>query len=84
VEGYSTVGSRDERYLQSRARADLVRDYLIQRFHLESNRTGVMPLGDEAAGSPDGSTWDGVALTLFVDPAEVQPRESPADAPHPR
>ena len=84
VEGYSTAGSRDERYLQSRARADLVRGYLIQRFHLESNRTGVMPLGDEAAGSPDGSTWDGVALTLFVDPAEVQPRDSPADAPHPR
>jgi phospholipid/cholesterol/gamma-HCH transport system substrate-binding protein len=84
VEGYSTGGSRDERYLQSRARAALVRDYLIQRFHLESNRTGIMPLGEEAQGSPDGSTWDGVALTLFVDPAEVGPRESSEDAPHSR
>ena len=84
VEGYSAAGSRDEQYLRSRARADVVRGYLIQRFHLESNRTGVMPLGEEAAGSPDGSSWDGVALTLFVDPAEVGPRESPADAAQPR
>jgi hypothetical protein len=27
----------------------------------------VMPLGDRADGSPDGQTWDGVALALFVD-----------------
>jgi phospholipid/cholesterol/gamma-HCH transport system substrate-binding protein len=79
VEGYSAEGSRDERYLQSRARAGIVRDYLIMRFHLDSNRTGVMPLGEEAPGSPDGSTWDGVALTLFVDPAEVQPRPPGGD-----
>ena len=81
VEGYSATGSRDERYLRSRARAMAVRAYLIQRFHLDRNRTGVMPLGAEAPGSPDGSTWQGVALTLFVDPAEVAPRAADTAEP---
>jgi phospholipid/cholesterol/gamma-HCH transport system substrate-binding protein len=67
VEGYSTTGTRERRYLQARSRAALVRDYLVSRFDLSWNRTAVMPLGDQAQASPDGQTWDGVALALFVD-----------------
>jgi phospholipid/cholesterol/gamma-HCH transport system substrate-binding protein len=65
VEGYAQQGTRDEQYVRSRARASSVRDYLIDRFHLNPQATGVMPLGKESAGSPDGTPWAGVALAVF-------------------
>jgi outer membrane protein OmpA-like peptidoglycan-associated protein len=65
VEGYAQQGTRDEQYLASRARASSVRDYLIDRFHLNPQAIGVMPLGKESAGSPDGTPWSGVALAVF-------------------
>ncbi len=40
----------------SRARAVVVRDYLIGRFHLEPNATGAMPLGGESADTPASRT----------------------------
>ena len=66
VEGYSDAGSPAESYVQSRARAALVRDYLVRRFHLDPGAVGVMPLGGDASGSPAGATWNGVALAVFV------------------
>ena len=72
VEGYSTVGSSELEYVHARERAALVRDYIVTRFGLEPARTGVMPLGDRAPGSPAGDTWDGVALALFVDQKALQ------------
>ena len=66
VEGYSNASSPAGRYVQSRARAALVRQYLVERFHLDPGAVGVMPLGGEASGSPQGSTWNGVALAVFV------------------
>jgi hypothetical protein len=65
VEGYAQQGTRDEQHLRSRARASMMRDYLIDRFHLNPPATGVMPLGKESAGSPDGAPWNGVALAVF-------------------
>ena len=67
VEGYATAGSRELTYLQSQARAALVRDYIVSRFAVAWSRTAVMPLGERAKDSPGGQTWDGVALALFVD-----------------
>ena len=67
VEGYSTVGGTAEEYIQSRTRAQLVLDYLESRFGLAWNRSVAMPLGSRAADGPDGDTWDGVALAVFVD-----------------
>jgi phospholipid/cholesterol/gamma-HCH transport system substrate-binding protein len=67
VEGYATSGTKDEQYLRSRARASLARDYLIGKFHLDPQLTGVMPLGAEAEGSPTGGSFDGVALAVFQD-----------------
>ena len=72
IEGYSTAGSRELRYLQAQSRAAIVRDYVVARFGLDWNRTAVMPLGDRADGSPDGQTWDGVALALFVELEELR------------
>lgn len=67
VEGYSDASSPAVGYVQSRARAALVREYLVQRFHLDPGAVGLMPLGGEASGSPQGATWNGVALAVFVE-----------------
>jgi hypothetical protein len=40
---------------------------VIERFHLDPGAVGVMPLGADAPGSPQGSTWSGVALAVFVE-----------------
>ena len=65
VEGYAQRGPSDYQYLRSRIKASLVRDYLLAKFSLTPQTTGVMPLGRDSAGSPDGEVWDGVALAIF-------------------
>ena len=65
VEGYFPTGTRDQQHLASRERAAQVREYLVARFHLNPNATGLIPLGDDAVGSPDGGAWDGIALAAF-------------------
>jgi len=67
VEGYAQEGTLANQFVVSRSRAALVRDYLIERFHLDPGGVGLVPLGADAPGSPHGSTWSGIALTLFVD-----------------
>jgi phospholipid/cholesterol/gamma-HCH transport system substrate-binding protein len=66
VEGYALGTTNDERFLISRHRAQLVRDYLVGKFSLDPAFVASMPMGQDASGSPDGKRWDGVALTLFV------------------
>jgi phospholipid/cholesterol/gamma-HCH transport system substrate-binding protein len=66
IEGYSQAPARDEQYLRSRARAAMARDYLVSRFHLDPEAVGVMPLGHESDGSPDGRPWEGIALAVFL------------------
>jgi phospholipid/cholesterol/gamma-HCH transport system substrate-binding protein len=66
VEGYARATTDDERYLVSRRRAQLVRDYLVATFGLDPNYAAPMPLGSEARDSPAGDTWNGTALALFV------------------
>jgi phospholipid/cholesterol/gamma-HCH transport system substrate-binding protein len=67
VEGYARQPvTRDERFLLSRARANMVRDYLVAKYGLDTNYLATMPLGSEAVGSPDGTNWDGIALAMFV------------------
>lgn len=72
VEGYALEGAREERFLTSRRRAGVVRDYLVATFQLPPNLTGVMPMGREARDSPAGDRWDGVALALFVDRRDLR------------
>ena len=66
VEGYAQEVTGDRRYLLSRARAQLVRDYIVGKFGLDPTTVAIMPMGAEAVGSPSGDRWDGVALALFV------------------
>jgi outer membrane protein OmpA-like peptidoglycan-associated protein len=67
VEGYARLPvTRDERFLLSRRRASVVRDYIVGKYGLDPNYVAVMPMGAEAAGSPSGDEWDGVALAMFV------------------
>lgn len=66
IEGYAQGGGEDARYLTSRARAAVVRAYLVERFHLDPQTAGVMPLGSDSSGSPAGRPWDGVALAIFL------------------
>ena len=65
IEGYAQTGTRDQIYLRSRVRASLVREYFLAVFGLTPQTVGVMPLGRDSAGSPNGAPWDGVALALF-------------------
>jgi phospholipid/cholesterol/gamma-HCH transport system substrate-binding protein len=67
VEGYARDATGDARYLNSRTRAQLVRDYVLGRFKLNPNYVAVMPMGAEAPDSPSGREWNGVALALFVE-----------------
>ena len=65
VEGYSDQGSPADRYVHSRTRAALVRDYLIERFDLDP-----APLGRcrsvETQVAVETGTWNGVALAVFI------------------
>lgn len=67
VEGYAQEGSRTEQHLTSRTRASIVREYLLEKFGLRPDATGLMPLGADSTGSPDDVPWDGVALAFFVE-----------------
>ena len=69
VEGFAQAPTRGEEFVRSRVQASLVLDYLIGKFLLTPQTTGVMPLGRESAGSPNGEKWDGVALAVFEDSA---------------
>jgi phospholipid/cholesterol/gamma-HCH transport system substrate-binding protein len=66
VEGYAHEVTADVRYLMSRARSQLVRDYLIGKFGLDPNFVATMAMGAEARESPSGDQWDGVAVAMFV------------------
>jgi phospholipid/cholesterol/gamma-HCH transport system substrate-binding protein len=66
VEGYADSGQGQIPYLVSTDRAQLVRDFLLTRFRRRVTLTGIMPMSDQAVGSPRGNQWSGVALALFV------------------
>jgi phospholipid/cholesterol/gamma-HCH transport system substrate-binding protein len=67
MEGYSQLPTIEQQFVQSRARASVAREYLIGQFHLDPQATGVMPLGREAADSPSGKAWDGIAVAVFIE-----------------
>jgi hypothetical protein len=89
VEGYATAGTIAERFRQARQRAGIVREYVLGRYELPPQNVGYIALGSDAAGSPAGDRWDGVALTLFLDRTALQfveqrpPLTQTAGAPSP-
>lgn len=72
IEGYAEGDTRDQRFLRATERARQVRDYLTARYEWPPSHVGIMPLGNEAEGSPRGSEWDGVGLALWVDRRVLQ------------
>jgi len=67
VEGYAQTSEQETAYLASEDRARVVRDYVLSRFRRQATLTNIMPLSNEAKGSPSGDErWEGVALALFV------------------
>ncbi len=67
VEGYAESTAGESSYVVSVERAQLVRDYLLSRFRRQSTLTDIMPMSDDAVGSPRGDNrWSGVALAMFV------------------
>jgi phospholipid/cholesterol/gamma-HCH transport system substrate-binding protein len=72
VEGYAPGPTADNRFLTSRARAQLVRDYIVGKYGLDPSVVATMPMGSEAQDSPAGNTWDGIGLAMFVPVAAVK------------
>ena len=72
IETYADEVTGDLRYLRGTRRAKLVRDYLVSKFQLDANYVATMLLGTEAKDSPSGTTWDGIALALFVPTTAVR------------
>jgi len=68
VEGYSTGTNTVEKIETSRARAILVRNYVLERFHLESMSIGAVALDDRAPKGAGRTTWDGVSIVLLSKP----------------
>lgn len=67
VEGYAQGTDEATAFLASVDRATSVRDYVMSRFRRQATLTDVMPLSDEAIGSPSGDgRWAGVALAMYV------------------
>ena len=52
IEGSAEGATRDVRFLRAADRARQVQDYLMPRYGLSPNHLGVMPLGNQAEGSP--------------------------------
>jgi phospholipid/cholesterol/gamma-HCH transport system substrate-binding protein len=73
VEGYAQQGPPETRFLRSRARASLVRSYLIAKFFLDPQSTGTMPLGADSPGSPGLMPWDGVAIAVILPKGTIPP-----------
>ena len=74
IEGYGATGLRADDFRLARERAVRVRSYLIERFELDPQNVALMPLVGPAEEAPDGETWDGVALALFVEPEALLPK----------
>ena len=72
IEGYAAAGTADEKYLTSRRRAQLVRDYLVSTFGLDVRYVAIMPMGAEATDSPTGNRWNGIAIAIFVPRSALQ------------
>ena len=73
VEGYATGGTRSDQFARARTRAVAIREYLLSAHQLRPQDTGAIALANEAQGSPtDDDTWDGVAMTLFLDRDELR------------
>lgn len=67
IEGYATQDPGQGVYLASADRAELVRDYIVERFRRRPTLVEALPMGAFAPHAPSGDgTWSGIALALWV------------------
>lgn len=67
IEGYAAQDPGQGVYLASADRAELVRDYIVERFRRRPTLVEALPMGSFAPHAPsDDGTWSGVALALWV------------------
>jgi hypothetical protein len=75
VEGYGEAGTRDEQYLHPQSRSSLLRDYRLEKFHLDPQATAAIPLSANSSASPGNAAWDGVALAFVLPKAMLALRQ---------
>lgn len=66
IEGYSTDGNTVEKIEVSRARSVVVRNYVRDRFRLDSMSIGAVALDDQPPKGAGRSTWDGISIVLLA------------------
>ena len=83
VEGYAGSGESHPAFPLSQARADLVKSYLVGAYGLPAPLTGAIAMGSQAEDSPSGDgSWEGVALSMFVDASSTRRSGTRSDGPH--
>jgi phospholipid/cholesterol/gamma-HCH transport system substrate-binding protein len=66
VEGYARQGSRSQRFIRARQRADAVQSYIVTRFGLLPGQdVETMPARDALASALGKSGWDGISLVML-------------------
>jgi outer membrane protein OmpA-like peptidoglycan-associated protein len=69
VEGYAVgEGSGDELAL-SRTRATLVRNYLHDRFRVDNQNIGTVPLRGVPPQATHKNSWNGICIVLLAEPS---------------
>jgi phospholipid/cholesterol/gamma-HCH transport system substrate-binding protein len=66
VEGYATDGTQDQQFIVARRRADLVRKYLEEHFHLKHDDLGVVALRSTPPQGAGRGSWNGAAISLMT------------------
>jgi hypothetical protein len=66
VEGYAKQGSRSQRFIRARQRADAVQSFITNRFGLLPGQdVEAIPARDSLASALGKSGWDGISLVML-------------------
>jgi phospholipid/cholesterol/gamma-HCH transport system substrate-binding protein len=66
VEGYARQGSRSQRFIRAKQRADAVQNYITNRFGLLSGQdVEAVPARDPLASALGKSGWEGISLVML-------------------
>ena len=66
VEGYARQGSRSQRFIRAKQRADAVQNYITNRFGLlRGQDVEAVPARDSLASALGKSGWEGVSLVML-------------------
>ena len=66
VEGYAKQGSRSQRFIRARQRADAVQNFITTRFGLLPGQdVEAIPARDSLASALGKSGWDGISLVML-------------------